>query len=224
MPRRRSRRRRSSLRERLGGWILLLALVALAWWAERHGVLDRIEIAGGTSAGAEHTAYDRDGWPHWIDADGDCQDTRTEVLVAESEVPVRFRDDRRCTVAEGRWRCPYTGAVITDPRQLDVDHLVPLHEAHRSGGDVWDREHRRRYANVLEDPMHLVAVARGANRAKGDKAPHQWMPQQPAYRCEYVRAWIEVKARWGLRQAPDEQAYLDQAIAACDRGQVPTLP
>ncbi|MCX4242355.1 HNH endonuclease family protein [Paraliomyxa miuraensis] len=206
--------------------LLLAAIVALAWWLEERGVLEHLEV-GRSGAQTPHEVgkpYDRKDWPHWSDADADCQDTRQEVLIAESEVPVRFRDERRCAVASGRWRCPYTGQVITDPHQLDVDHLVPLHEAHRSGGSAWDRARRERYANELSDPVHLVAVERGANRAKGDKAPHQWMPQAPEYRCEYVREWIDVKSRWGLQTSPPEQAYLEQAQATCARGQVPALP
>jgi hypothetical protein len=32
------------------------------------------------------------------------------------------------------WRDAYSGVFYTDPGQLDVDHLVPLENAHRSGG------------------------------------------------------------------------------------------
>jgi len=32
-------------------------------------------------------AYDRGDYPHWIDLDQDCQNTRHEVLVEESTVP-----------------------------------------------------------------------------------------------------------------------------------------
>ena len=82
-------------------------------------------------------AYQRSAWQHWVDEDGDCQDTRQEVLIAESLVPVTFTSASQCRVASGRWLDPYTGQTFTDPGQLDVDHLVPLENAHISGGWSW---------------------------------------------------------------------------------------
>jgi hypothetical protein len=78
--------------------------------------------------------YERTAWKHWIDEDKDCQNTRDEVLIEESEIPVCFKTDRKCKVTSGRWADPYTDEVFTDPKELDVDHMVPLQNAHRSGG------------------------------------------------------------------------------------------
>ncbi|WP_354081769.1 hypothetical protein [Constrictibacter sp. MBR-5] len=110
--------------------------------------------------------YDRALYRHWIDADGDCQDTREEVLIAESLVVVQL-DQPGCKVLVGLWVCPYTGSVVTDRRQIDIDHMVPLAEAHASGADIWDEERRQAYANDLDKPDSLVAVLAGANRSKG---------------------------------------------------------
>ena len=57
--------------------------------------------------------------------------------------------------------------MFTDASLLDIDHLVPLKEAHESGGFDWDADRRRDYANDLSDPNTLIAVARGLNRQKG---------------------------------------------------------
>ena len=93
------------------------------------------------------------------DQDGDCQDTRQEVLIEESLIAPAL-DARGCRVIAGRWRDEYTGAVYTDPNDVEIDHRVPLANAHRSGGWAWDRSRKRDYANDLLDPEHLVAVRR----------------------------------------------------------------
>ena len=155
-------------------------------------------------------AYDRGEWPTWVDADGDCQDTRAEVLIAESLNPVTFADARHCRVVSGRWQDAYTGLEYITAAEVEIDHLVPLEEAHTAGGWAWDRSYKTAFANNLADPSHLVAVAVGVNRSKGSRTPLEWRPPSRAAWCWYARAWVAVKEQWELRIAPDEaQALLE---------------
>lgn len=168
--------------------------------------------------------YDRADWPHWIDADGDCQDTRTEVLLAEAEPgSVVFTDAKRCKIASGRWRCAYTGRVVTDPHALDVDHLVPLAHAHAAGGKRWSKERRTAFANELGDPRHLVAVIAASNRSKGARSIVTWLPPDTAARCEYVEAWEAVVHRWALEETAVEAETARAYAADCREGRTPML-
>jgi hypothetical protein len=48
-------------------------------------------------------SYERSAFGQgWEDADGDCQDSRTEALIAQSTTKVRLADERRCRVVSGR--------------------------------------------------------------------------------------------------------------------------
>jgi hypothetical protein len=147
--------------------------------------------------------YDRGDWQHWIDADGDCQDTRQEVLIDESLIATTL-DPRGCRVVTGRWRDEYTGAVHTDPGELEIDHRVPLANAHRSGGWAWDQSRKRAYANDLIDPEHLIAVSAAANRNKSDKGPDTWRPPSRENWCRYAMSWRAVKERWALALTAEE--------------------
>jgi hypothetical protein len=183
---------------------------AAAALAEARGALARIRVEPERRAG-----YRREDWPHWIDVDGNCLTAREEVLVAESDPPARLSADR-CTVVGGRWIDPYTGQVITDPRLVDIDHVVALQEAHDSGGHAWPRERRAAYANDLGDPRSLVAASREANRAKGAKGPEEWLPPDPDARCRYVVDWILIKARWELSMDESERVAVGNNLADCD--------
>ncbi len=176
-------------------------------------------------AAAETTIpYDRDAWADWIDEDGDCQDTRTEVLIAEAIARVELEGPRGCEVAAGEWQCPYTGEIVSEAHLLDIDHLVPLANVHRSGGAEWDADRRRQYANDLAHEHHLVAVDYTANRSKGAKGPEAWLPPDEEFRCTYVREWAAIKARWKLRMTEAEAAAIRAALEMCDAGQVPPRP
>ena len=169
-------------------------------------------------------AYDRGDWQHWTDDDGDCQNTRHEVLVAESTAPVTFKTGRQCQVATGQWAALYTGATVTDAGSLDVDHLVPLKHAHDSGGWQWDSDRKRQYANDLTAADHLIAVTASANRQKGSQGPAEWKPLNPAAWCQYARAWITVKLTWGLTSTTAEHTALREMLGTCANGGAMVAP
>ncbi len=168
--------------------------------------------------------YDRKLWKHWIDADDDCQSTRQEVLIRDSEVPVTFKTARQCRVATGRWTCPYTGAVVDDPSKVDVDHLVAREDAHESGGHSWIAKARRRFANDLRSPEHLLATSRSANRSKGAKGPDEWLPPLETARCDYLEAWLGVKEAHELTLSEGERAVTAYMARICEQGGTPPLP
>lgn len=173
-------------------------------------------LAGAALAQPESPAYSRSLYPHWIDADRDCRDTRVEVLLRDGEPgTIRFTDPRECRVELGLWRDPYTGNFVTIPRALDVDHMVPLKHAHQAGAWAWSREQRREYANYVGYRWALLAVSASANRSKGDKSPDRWRPENPAFWCQYAQAWATVKFVFGLSSTDAERTAVKEMLQTC---------
>ncbi len=160
-------------------------------------------------------AYKRDQWEHWIDEDRDCQDARQEVLIAESRQPVTFTSSNQCRVATGLWFDEYTGTTTTNPSKFDIDHFVPLENAHISGGWGWTTEQKKAYANDLIHPEHLIAVLASANRSKSSHSPDEWKPSRKEYWCEYAVSWISVKNRWSLTVTVRERDALGSMLDTC---------
>lgn len=157
--------------------------------------------------------YNRSDWgASWIDVDKDCQNTRQEVLIQESLIPVTL-DSTGCKVVSGLWLCLYTGSIVTDPSKLDIDHLVPLENANASGGSEWPKAIKKEYANVLIKPFHLVAVLSSTNRSKQSKSPDQWMPSFKPFRCTYLHEWVNVKERWNLTMTEDEKKAIQTMLS-----------
>lgn len=172
--------------------------------------------------GGERPPYRRSEWRHWVDADGDCENTRIEVLVEETitldpeEDGVGVGAVWNCrAVVSGRWFDRYGGEFVTSPRVLDIDHMVPLKFAHAHGGWTWDRQRKQAYANDLRDPDHLVAVSARLNRQKADKGPDRWVPPRKASHCWYGRAWERITTRWGLRLHATERQAITTLLATC---------
>jgi hypothetical protein len=154
------------------------------------------------------SGYDRGKFRLWVDADGDCRDTRDEVLAAESQVRVSG-----CDVQNGTWRSYYDGVTTHDSSTFDIDHLVPLAEAWDSGARRWTAGTRQSYANDLGDRRSLVAVTASSNRSKSDRDPAEWMPRLS--QCTYVRQWVAVKIRWSLKVDSFEKRALSSRASRC---------
>lgn len=139
--------------------------------------------------------YNREDWGNWIDEDKDGLNTRNEVLAEESLIKPVISNNK---VVYGKWFDKYTGKYFTNPSDLDIDHLVPLKNAHISGASNWNKRKKNRYYNYLKYDNHLIAVSKSANRNKSDKSPVEWLPPNEEYQCEYVREWYKIKTDWGL--------------------------
>lgn len=135
-------------------------------------------------------AYKRSLYPHWIDADGDGLNTRKEVLQRSNL--------ERTGSKVGKWFDPYSGKYFTAPESLQIDHVVALSEAHKSGAWAWNEARRKAFANDLGVPENLMAVNGSVNEDKGDKDPAKWLPPDTSYWKKYVRQWLAIKVRWGL--------------------------
>ena len=95
-------------------------------------------------------SYERSAFGHgWDDADGDCQNSRAEALIATSSTTVRFATDKNCRVVTGRWISPFTGNVIQNSSDIDIDHVVPLKWAWERGAIGWSQAKRERFANDM---------------------------------------------------------------------------
>ncbi len=156
------------------------------------------------------SGYSRDLFPHWSTVSGSCN-TRETVLKRDG---VNVVQDSACAAVSGSWYSEYDGATWTAASDIDIDHMVPLAEAWRSGAASWTTTKRQQFANDLSRPQ-LIAVTDNVNQAKGDLDPGKWLPPRTAYRCTYARMWVHVKQYWGLSMDAGEKTALTNVLNAC---------
>ncbi|MER5882447.1 HNH endonuclease family protein [Streptomyces sp. NPDC001941] len=171
----------------------------------------RTYLAGLTvQAEGSSSGYSRDKFPHWITQSGACN-TREVVLKRDGS---NVQQDSSCAAVSGSWYSEYDGATWTAASDLDIDHVVPLAQAWRSGASSWTTAQRQSFANDLSRPQ-LIAVTDNVNQAKGDKDPAQWLPPRTAYRCTYARMWTQVKHDWNLTVDSAEKSALQSILNGC---------
>lgn len=156
------------------------------------------------------TGYSRDKFPHWITKSGTCN-TRESVLMRDGTNVVT---DSSCAATSGRWYSPYDGATWTAASDVDIDHIVPLAEAWRSGASSWAQSLRQTFANDTDDPQ-LIAVTDNVNQSKGDQDPASWSPPLQSYRCTYAKMWVRTKDKYDLTVQQSEKDALTAMLGTC---------
>ena len=175
---------------------------------------DGAKSATASSSSLACPKYERSDYSHWADADGDCQDTRTEVLIAENIGTITYLTSSSCKVVTGSWNDPFTNTTFSTASRLDVDHMVPLKEAHESGAYLWSSTKKKEYANDLSSSESLIAVSGSANRSKGSRDPAEWLPTNTSYYTTYAKNWASIKVKWELTADVDEIATLKSLLVS----------
>jgi Protein of unknown function (DUF1524) len=156
------------------------------------------------------SGYSRDKFPHWITISGSC-DTRETVLKRDGTNVVT---NSSCAATSGTWYSPYDGATWHASSDVDIDHVVPLADAWRTGASSWTTAQRQAFANDLSYPQ-LIAVTDNVNQSKGDQSPATWKPPSTAYWCTYAKMWIHVKHRYSLTINSTEEDELYRMLSYC---------
>lgn len=154
--------------------------------------------------------YSRDKFPHWSNQGGNCN-TREVVLKRDGK---DVQQDGSCAAVSGTWFSPYDGTTWKQASDVDIDHVVPLSEAWKSGAAKWTTDRRKQLANDLTHAQ-LIAVTDNVNQEKGDKDPAKWLPPTASYHCEYARMWVWVKHEYGMTADSAEKAALKKILDGC---------
>lgn len=187
-----------------------------------------------TTAKARQGGYDRErqfgGW-----ASNGCGSATTRDTILERDM-TDVRKNAKCQVVSGTLADPYTGRTIHFTRgpktsaNVQIDHVVALQDAWASGARDWTQEKRVEYAN---SPDVLLASDGPANMAKGNGldfngtsrwltqktgAPDVWMPDNTAYRCDYMAKRAQIKKQWGLTMTAREKQQTVSILASCVAG------
>lgn len=138
-------------------------------------------------------------------------DVREAALIRDTGATF---DPKSCKVASAlNYQDPYTGQIFTSKSDLDIDHIVALSDAHKSGAYNLSEDYRISLAN---DPENVIPVFDKENqKGKGDKNAAEYLPPNAGVRCFYVAAQTNIKYRYELSMTPTEKAVIEQILAGC---------
>jgi hypothetical protein len=153
------------------------------------------------------------GYGYYPKLPGGCE-ARDEVLRRDLS-DVKAGDRNTCIIFSGVLHDPYTGKTLPysryKPSDIQIDHVVALGAAWRSGASGWTAERRTEFAN---DVSNMLAVDGAANTDKSSKTPDQWRPPRD-YWCAYAERWVGVKSLYGLTVTAQEKTALGEMLGTC---------
>lgn len=178
-----------------------------------------LELLGTLPIRAEENSpqYRRDKFgDSWADVDENGCDTRNDILHRDLRSITTRRSDE-CIVLTGELRDPYTTRSIRFNRErnasgVQIDHVIALADAWRTGALEWTAKQRLAFAN---DPENLLAVDGPTNQQKSDQDASEWLPPSPGARCPYVARQVGLKARYALWLEPAEATAIRQILQSC---------
>lgn len=191
--------------------VVVAAPAANAYPPDPPSVEETRQLLEGLTVEAEGSmdGYDRDLFPHWSNQGDNC-DTRDVVLQRDgTDVEV----DEDCEPTSGSWYSVYDGQTLNSQDDVQIDHIIALAEAWRSGAADWSNDEREAFANDLEHAQ-LIAVSGSSNSEKSDYDPSEWMPANENVHCVYLREWIWVKSVYDLTVDDAELAALNEGLDA----------
>jgi hypothetical protein len=171
--------------------------------------LDRLVVA--PEIAAPGYSRDRFGQP-WKDTDRNGCDQRSDVLARDAGSAAR--DERRpCKVVAISLVDPYTGRELNKLSDIQIDHVVPLAGAWRSGAAGWDDARRELFAN---DRANLLAVHGKTNQAKGDSPPERFrsLIKQDSW-CRVAGIYVVVSDTWDLTITVSTRDALAEMLGTC---------
>lgn len=120
-------------------------------------------------------------------------------------------DLKEVAIAElgGVWS-PYELKEFGSTDEAEIEHVVALEEAHRSGLCLQSRLVRRLFAN---DSRNIALVSKDLNRPDAASDASDWMP--PYNGCWWAQRVVEVKTRWNLSVDYHEAQALESLLTGC---------
>ena len=166
-----------------GMWIALIAALAIQTKAVGQETYRGVRIAPEVRC----APYERDDYPY-------PQSVESEIIAGI-----------------GKIYGPYTGQCFATARETDIEHIVPLSEAHDSGLCSAIAATK---AGFARDVLNLTLASPRVNRyEKGAKDAAEWQPQRNA--CWFANRTLEVRRKYGLSIDRREAVAVESTLSGC---------